>query len=126
MFYSNDFSRANWTKAGSVLTSGQTGYDGTNDAWLLEKNSANGNIYQPISLSGIASLSFYAKANTTDWIRVRNGSGYVYFDVANGVVGGNINAVNASIISIFQRFLSNLYLRILTWIINIVFRNRLV
>ena len=100
LFYSNDFSRANWTKAGSVLTSGQTGYDGTNDAWLLEKNSANGNIYQPISLSGIASLSFYAKANTTDWIRVRNGSGYVYFDVANGVVGGNINAVNASIISI--------------------------
>jgi len=42
-------------------TSGQAGYDGTNDAWLLEKIESAGRIEQSISISGIQTLSVYVK-----------------------------------------------------------------
>jgi hypothetical protein len=83
-----------------VLTSGQSGYDGSNDAWLLTKTASSGNIYQGKSYSGVNTFSIYAKGNTTDWIRLRNTGGYVYFDVSNGVVGGNISAISPKIISV--------------------------
>ena len=34
--YSNTFSNSYWTKNGSTITGGQSGYDGSSDAWLLE------------------------------------------------------------------------------------------
>jgi hypothetical protein len=98
--YSNVFDNANWTKSSVSVTGGQTGFDGSSNAWLLTKTSANGSIYQSQSYSGLQTLSFYAKANTTDWVRLRNGSGYSYFDVANGVVGGTINDIDSSITSV--------------------------
>ena len=99
LLQSNQFDTT-WVLTNTTLTSGQTGYDGSSDAWLLTKTAASGNIYQGKSYSGVNTFSIYAKGNTTDWIRLRNTGGYVYFDVTNGVVGGNINAISASITSV--------------------------
>jgi hypothetical protein len=98
--YSNVFDNANWVKSSVSVTGGQTGFDGSSNAWLLTKTGTNGSIYQSQSYSGLQTLSFYAKANTTDWVRLRNGSGYSYFDVANGVVGGTIIDIDSSITSV--------------------------
>ncbi len=98
--YSNVFDNVNWNKISSSVTGGQTGFDGSSNAWLLTKTGADGNIYQSQSYSGVKTLSFYAKANTSDWVRLRNGGGYVYFDVANGVVGGRISDIDSSITSV--------------------------
>ena len=99
LLQSNQFDTT-WVLGSSTLTSGQTGYDGSLNAWLLTKTAASGNIYQGKSYSGLNTFSIYAKGNTTDWIRLRNTAGYVYFDVTNGVVGGNINAISPSITSV--------------------------
>ncbi len=98
--YSNVFDNVNWNKINTSVTGGHTGFDGSSDAWLLTKTDANGNIYQSQSYSGVMTLSFYAKANTSDWVRLRNGGGYAYFDVANGVVGGTISDIDSTITSV--------------------------
>jgi len=77
-----------------ALTSGQSGYDGTNDAWQLEATTTGSSrsIHQIISTSGVQVFSVYVKAGTTDWIRLNlSGIGNRYFDIGNGVVGGSGN-----------------------------------
>jgi hypothetical protein len=90
---SNSFDTT-WT-TGSTLTSGQSGYDGSSDAWSMTE----GNIKQNITNTGVQTFSIYAKANTLDWIFmdfVGVASEGAYFDVANGNVGtvgsGSIDA----------------------------------
>jgi hypothetical protein len=94
LYQSNNFSSGFWT-TGATLTSGQSGYDGSSDAWLM----TNGNIVQSITNTGVQTFSVYAKANTLDWIFmdfVGVPSEGAYFDVSNGVVGtidsGSIDA----------------------------------
>ena len=109
--YSNVFDNVNWNKINTTITSGQTGFDGSSNAWLLTKTAANGNIYQSQGYSGVQTLSFYVKANTTDWVRLRSGGGYVYFDVANGNIGIRTNDIDSSI-----TFVANGWYRIeLVW-----------
>ena len=68
LLQSNQFDTT-WTAVGTTLTSGQSGYDGTNDAWLLSKDSGQyRRIIQNISFSGVYTLSVYAKANTLSQI----------------------------------------------------------
>ena len=51
---SNAFSTSPWTDVTASVTSGQSGYDGSSDAWLLEKSGASGRILQSISaVSGV-------------------------------------------------------------------------
>jgi hypothetical protein len=105
---SNTFSNATWVKGtagtGVSVTSGQSGYDGTSDAWLLAKNLANEALSQSISFSGLATFSVYAKAGTTDWVRIGVGGGTfssAYFDLTNAVVGATTtNIVSASIVAV--------------------------
>ena len=81
---SNNFDTSPWEiQFGShTLTSGQLGYDGTNDAWLTQKESSvNHWIQQSVSVSGINTFSIYAKNNTT------NGAGGI---LINSVLGGAI------------------------------------
>ena len=102
--YSNDFSQ--WVSINTTETGGQTGYDGSSDAWLLTKTNANGRIYQSISSSGVRSISIYAKAGTLDWVRLQVidaiNNPNVFFDLQNGVIGVNAGAnyVDSSIESI--------------------------
>ena len=103
---SNTFS-VTWQKVtGSIVTSGQSGYDGSNDAWLLEKpNTGNGTyLNQNISFSGLNTFSVYAKANTSPYIAMFcNGAfGGQYFDLINGVLGNTFlgSPATASITSV--------------------------
>ena len=99
---SNQFDTT-WTNTSSAETSGFEGYDGTNNAWKLEKTGNGGRLRQTISLSGVNTFSVYAKAGTTKWLRLlfETISDSYYFDLENGVLGsstsqpvdGNIESV---------------------------------
>ena len=102
---SNQFDTT-WTIGASALdlTSGQSGVYGSNDAWLLKKNSTGARyIQQSLSLSSAQySYSVYLKAESTEWVWLlsSNGSSEVtsYFDLQNGVVGttggSNLDSTN--------------------------------
>ena len=96
LLQSNTFSTT-WANFNTTETSGQSGYDGSNDAWLLQNTAANGSIRQTISFSGVQTYSFYAKAGTTDWVAAyvaTSGSiPYCFFDLTNGVKGATQNNV---------------------------------
>ena len=98
--YSNTFSNSSWLKADTSVTGGQSGYDGSNDAWLLEITGSTGFQTirkQPISYSGVNTFSFYAKAGTLSWLRVNTSVANTYFDIGNGVVGSTDSSIGASI-----------------------------
>ena len=105
LLQSNQFSNASWLKEiGASVTSGQSGYDGTNNAWLLNTDGTQyARLRQTLSSSGVKTFSLYAKAGTLDWIGLYNGggTGSAFFDLSNGVTGNiGSGAINASIISI--------------------------
>ena len=95
----NSFQQSNqfdttWTLSASIdLTGGQNGVGGSNDAWLLKRNSTGSRyIQQSLSLSSAQySYSVYLKAESTNWAFLwsYDGSASVnaYFDLENGVVG---------------------------------------
>ena len=63
--YSNDFSQ--WSNANTTEASGFEGYDGTNDAWEIEKTAASAysSINKSITAtSGIVTISAYVKKGT--------------------------------------------------------------
>jgi len=94
-----------WTNASSSETSGQSGYDGTNNAWLLTTTGTGGYIIQNVVNTGVQTFSVYAKANTYNFIRIQlNGSGAdkrIDVDLRDGTTGtagsGNITAKATSI-----------------------------
>ena len=96
LLQSNQFDTT-WTTSNTSVTSGQSGYDGSSDAWLLEADSdGNGRrVEQSKTQGGVATLSIYAKAGTTDWLRIEFGgaASLVYFDLTNGVLGSETNAI---------------------------------
>jgi len=73
-----------------TVTSGQTGYDGSSDAWLLD--SANDNycrIEQDPTYTGVFTFSIYAKAGTANYMNLENGGiadDSVYFNLLDGRV----------------------------------------
>ena len=104
LLQSNSFDTT-WGNSNTTETSGQSGYDGTNDAWLLTKSAASGYLIQSISSTGVQTFSVYAKAGTLNWIRlnVNFTSGtdpIVYFDLANGVVGTATGEIDTNITSV--------------------------
>ena len=87
--YSNDFSNADWISANTTETSGQSGYDGTNDAWLLTSTDTAHSIRQSVSYSGVVCFSVYAKAGTADCIRLRYNASpdrNLYVDLTDGSI----------------------------------------
>ena len=70
LLQSNSFNTT-WATYLNSLTSGQSGYDGTSDAWLIEKSGAFGNVFQNLSSSGVRSYSVYAKAGSYDFLFLR-------------------------------------------------------
>ena len=99
LLQSNSFDTT-WTLSSTSVTSGQSGYDGSSDAWLLSKSSANARIRQDISASGVQTFSVYAKAGTSSWVRiVANTASFQggYFDLSNGVTGDIENAIDTNI-----------------------------
>jgi hypothetical protein len=70
LLQSNQFDTT-WTKYRTSVTSGQSGYDGNNNAWLLTCTNNDGNAYQLKSASGVLTFSYYAKAGSVNWTRLR-------------------------------------------------------
>ena len=62
MLRSNEFDNASWVKTNTTLTSGQTGYDGSSNAWLLSKSAANGHIRPTVCPD--SQLSFPSETHT--------------------------------------------------------------
>ena len=109
LLQSNQFDTT-WVIGASALnlTSGQSGIYGSNNAWLLKKNTSGARfLQQTLSLSSAKyTYSVYLKAESTNFalIWTYNGStdAETYFDLANGVIGdstGN-NLNNAKIESV--------------------------
>ena len=95
LLQSNQFDTT-WVNFNTSDTGGQSGYDGSSDAWLLSNTGASGYIRQTsISASGIQTFSIYAKAGSLNWLRVTSQSGNVKFNVnlSNGTIGTTGNLV---------------------------------
>ena len=109
LLQSNSFDTT-WTLTSSIsLTGGQSGYDGTNDAWLLKRSDTSARrIQQVITPSGVQTYSVYAKAESVDWLLLfafDGSSSYdAYFDLASGVVGTKTNLIDAKIESVGNGF----------------------
>ena len=105
LLQSNQFDTT-WTFGGVTRTGGQSGYDGTNNAWLITATNVSGvNVNQIVNTSGVKTYSIYAKAGTTNWIRMSfNDTGInsrAWFDLTNGVVGTIIgNVIDTEITSL--------------------------
>ena len=90
LLQSNSFDTT-WATSDSSVTSGQAGYDGTNNAWTLQSTSTNASsVVQSPTSSGVHTLSVYAKAGTVNFIRlsVFGATSYsAYFNVSDWSVG---------------------------------------
>ena len=102
--YSNDLSNGVWNHTDASSTGGQSGYDGSNDAWLLNSSSGGNSLRRDISVSGINTFSIYAKAGTANGIRIRfdqDTDCNAYIDLTDGSVftEGNTLSINVYPIS---------------------------
>ena len=98
LLQSNSFNITGWGISNATLTSGQSGYDGTNDAYLIDSNS-EGYVFQYASVV-LGTFSVYAKANSVNNLRLRcigasNSEGF--FDLQNGIKGTSINLIDSKI-----------------------------
>jgi hypothetical protein len=104
LLQSNSFDTT-WVKAASfTLTSGQSGYDGTSNAWKLESDGASGYdaVYQSITISGVNTYSIYAKAGTNTNFALRSLSATdarANFDLSAGSLSTS-GTIDASIVSV--------------------------
>jgi len=90
LLQSNQFDTT-WASNGPSVISGQEGYDGSNNAWLLNKLSAANfrYIYQDISSSGVQSFSVYAKAGSLNTATLYVNAAvnyYIKFNLVDGSV----------------------------------------
>ena len=105
LLQSNQFDTT-WVANGTSVTSGQTGYDGSSDAWLLEVTATGS--YRRVHQSGINldvnTFSIYAKANTSNFLFLLNNKSstdaVAFFDLSNGSIGGVNAAIDTKIESV--------------------------
>jgi hypothetical protein len=99
LLQSNQFDTT-WATIDSNVTSGQSGYDGSSNAWELDATTAGGRLYQSISFSGVHTFSIYAKKGTANGIRVRlqqTAVANAYVDLRDGSLFGSDNAIDVDI-----------------------------
>jgi hypothetical protein len=99
LLQSNQFDTT-WTEDNTTLTSGQSGYDGSSDAWRVEANTdALTRVIQSQSISANTpvTISVYAKSGNVDFIKfnlVTSGTNSIStFDLTDGSVY-NSNAID--------------------------------
>ena len=105
LLQSNQFDTT-WIQSNVSVTSGQTGYDGSSDAWLLEVTATGS--YRRVHQSGINldvnTFSIYAKANTSNFLFLLNNKSstdaVAFFDLSNGSIGGVNAAIDTKIESV--------------------------
>ena len=105
LLQSNSFNTT-WTTSNVTLTSGQSGYNGTSNAWKLLSNSSSSESYvrQTTTLTGVGSVSVYAKAGNVNFLGIYIGSTgvdvYSFFNLSTGLVGTKSNTIDAKIESV--------------------------
>ena len=83
LLQSNNFDTT-WNKSNVNLTGSQSGYDGSNDAWILRKTGTTGNINQTVSsLTNLQTFSIYAKPGDLNWIRIIRAGKSIFIDLEN-------------------------------------------
>ena len=106
LLQSNTFDTTWSTANGASVTGGQSGYDGSSDAWLLEKTATAGShIAQSITQSGVQTFSVYVKANTlskiTLWANVvGSGNPFAEFDLSTQTLSDSALLVASDISSV--------------------------
>ena len=91
LLQSNNFDTT-WSKNNVNLTGSQSGYDGSNDAWILRKTGTTGAINQTVSsLTNLQTFSIYAKPGDLNWIRIIRAGKSIYVDLENQVTGSTIS-----------------------------------
>lgn len=103
--YSQDYTNAAWTKAGTTITANSTtAPDGTTTASTV--TASGGGIVNRLvqtNSSGTFTLSFYAKANTQNFIQLNQGASSNYFanfDLSTGTIGTVGASATATITSV--------------------------
>ncbi len=92
LLQSNQFDTT-WNNVNVTLTSGQSGYDGSSNAWKLvgSTNNVSHNVNQGYSISGVITLSVYVKPSGYNYMLLYAGNyGGTFFDIANGTTGNNL------------------------------------
>ena len=99
LLQSNSFDTTWNTTTSASVTGGQTGYDGSSDAWLLSKTDSNQYLSQGSISVGLQTFSIYAKAGDSDFVYVRflTGGERVTFDLQNGITLGLSGSIDAKI-----------------------------
>lgn len=98
LLQSNQFDTT-WGTTNASVTGGQSGYDGSSDAWLLNVTGGTccQQIAQNISVSGVNTFSAYVKKGTKEGCLIyASGSGNPYADF-NLAAGSVINKYNGAI-----------------------------
>ena len=97
LLQSNQFDTTWLNQLGGTITGGQSGYDGSSNAWLISKSASNfKSVRQVISYSGVTTFSVYAKAGTLTKAALRMdtsaGAVQIIYDLSAGVVvsGGGV------------------------------------
>ena len=106
--YSNNLNGSDWSSTRLFSqTNGHSGYDGSNDAWLVIPNSSNNTHYvnQVItSGNGVQTISVYAKAGGYDYFSIRDNSAsdtYGRFDLATQTTSTDgSNAIESKMVSV--------------------------
>ena len=93
-----------WAQSDSQyeITGGEVGYDGTNDAWLVNKLAAAYFSKDALVLAGVMTISFFAKAGSLDRVFVFIGGDAARFDLTNATAvtaGGNPVSQNIELVS---------------------------
>lgn len=88
LLQSNQFDTT-WYNSNTSESVSSGGFGGL-DYWTITKTAASGWIRQNLSLSGVQTLSVYAKSGTLNWIRIiatGSSTASTWFDLQSGVVG---------------------------------------
>ena len=96
LLQSNQFDTT-WAISSGSITGGEYGYDGSNNAWLLDSSAF---LFQNINVSGTFCVSIYAKKGTANELRLRvrqTSDANAFFDLENGVVLSSYGDIDASI-----------------------------
>lgn len=97
--YSEDFSSWQTSNFGT-LTSGQTGFDGSNNAWLYEYTANAAIVQQSNTSSGVQTFSVFAKGSVQNGIRLYafgTSNANTYFNLNLGTIGATSGATSNSI-----------------------------
>jgi hypothetical protein len=104
LLQSNTFDVSPWFPASLNATSGESGYDGSSDAWKLQafQDTTSSRLQQDINL-GVCTYSVYAKEGNTSSLALRSNdsSTVTFFDLSGtGSFTKGSTAIDASMVSV--------------------------